>query len=189
MKMNRKEFISQSLKCALGALTALFLKKPKKAFSYSNPKFQENEMIQHKEFLHEWLSNLMTNMDQHLDEKSKIEVLEECGRACAGKHAKKEALRSKGNLDSWLAQMKKWVGANNVKKEGNTVHLTYSKCLCPLVGSLEPLHSKTFCNCSRGWLLENFEIVTGKPVKVKMEDSIQMGGKDCRFSIQLQSRA
>ena len=183
--MNRKEFISHSLKYALSALIALFLKKPNKAFAHSNPKFQENGMIQKQEFLRDWLSSLMTSMDQHLDEKSKIKALEGCGRACAGKHAKKEALRSKGNLDGWLAQMKKWIGANNVQKKGNKIHLTYSKCLCPLVGSIEPLLSETFCNCSRGWLLENFEIVTGKPVKVRMEDSIQMGGKDCRFSVQL----
>ncbi len=142
-------------------------------------------MIQKKEFLHEWLSNLMKNMDSHLDEKLKTKVLEECGRACAGKHAKKESLQSKGDLDGWLATIKKWIGANNVHKKGNTVSLTYGKCLCPLVGGIEPLLSKTFCNCSRGWLMESFQTVVGKPVKVKMEDSIMMGGKECRFTVQL----
>lgn len=142
-------------------------------------------MIQKQKFLHDWLSNLMKNMDKHLDEQLKIKVLEKCGRACAGKHAKKEAYQSKGNLDGWLATMKKWVGADNVHKEGNTVRLVYSKCLCPLVGSIEPFLSKTFCNCSRGWLMESFETVVGKPVKVKLEDSIMMGGQECRFSIQL----
>ena len=142
-------------------------------------------MIQKQKFLHEWLSNLMKNMDKHLDEQLKIKVLEECGRACAEKHAKKEAYQSKGDLDGWLATMKKWVGANNVHKEGNTVRLVYSKCLCPLVGSIEPLLSKTFCNCSRGWLMKSFKTVVGKPVKVKLEDSIMMGGQECRFSIRL----
>ncbi len=46
-------------------------------------------------------------MDKHLDKESKIKVLEECGRACAGKHAKKEASKSKEDLDGWLATMKK----------------------------------------------------------------------------------
>jgi len=142
-------------------------------------------MTKKQEFLHEWLSNLIKNMDSHLDEESKIKVLEECGRACAGKHTEKEALQSKGDLDGWLATMKKWVGANNVHKEGNTVRLTYSKCFCPLVGTIDPLLSNTFCNCSRGWLKENFETVVGKPVKVNLEDSIMMGGQECRFSIQL----
>jgi predicted hydrocarbon binding protein len=142
-------------------------------------------MAQKQKILHDWLSNLMKNMDIQLDEESKIKVLEECGRACAEKHAKKEALKFKGNLGGWLATMKKWVGENNVQKEGNTVRLIYSKCFCPLVGSIEPLLSDTFCNCSRGWLKENFETVVGKPVKVKMEESIMMGGQECRFSIQL----
>ena len=184
-EMNRKEFISRSLRFALGAGTALFLNNPNKAFLYSNPRFQESEMVQKQKVLHDWLSSLMKHMDSHLDEESKIKVLEECGRVCAGKHAKKEALKSKGDLDGWLATMKKWVGADNVRKDGNTVRLTYSKCFCPLVGVIEPLLSDTFCNCSRGWLLENFETVTGKSVKVELEDSIMMGGKECRFSIQL----
>jgi hypothetical protein len=142
-------------------------------------------MTKKQEFLHEWLSNLIKNMDSHLDEESKIKVLEECGRACAEKHAKKEALKSKGNLDGWLATMKKWVGANNVHKDANTVCLTYSKCFCPLVGTIDPLLSNTFCNCSRGWLKENFETVVGKSVKVNLEDSIMMGGQECQFTVQL----
>jgi len=185
MKMNRKEFISQSLKYALGFGAAIFFNKSNKVPSNLSLKFQESEMTQKQKILHDWLSNLMKNMDSLLDEESKIKVLEECGRACAGKHAKKEALKSKGDLDGWLATMKKWVGENNVQKEGNTVRLTYSKCFCPLVGSIDSLLSSTFCNCSRGWLKENFETVVGKPAKVKLEDSIMMGGQECRFSIQL----
>ncbi|GAI35292.1 unnamed protein product, partial [marine sediment metagenome] len=33
------------------------------------------------------------------------------------------------------------------------------------------------------WLKENFETVLERPVKVKLEDSIMMGGKQCRFTI------
>jgi len=140
-------------------------------------------MAQKQKFLQDWLSSLMENMDSRLDEDSRIKVLEECGRVCAQRHTKAEALKSKGNLDGWLNTMKKWVGANNVHKEGNSVRIVYSKCLCPLVGGLEPLLSKTFCNCSRGWLKENFETVVGKAVDVRLEDSIMGGGKECRFTV------
>jgi predicted hydrocarbon binding protein len=183
MKMNRKEFIARSFKVVLGAGAAIFLNKPNRASSFSTANFQEGEMPQKQKFLHDWLSNLMKNMDSQLDEESKIKVLEECGRACAQRHAKAEALKSKGNLDGWLETMKKWVGANNVQKEGNSVRIVYSKCFCPLVSDLEPLLTETFCNCSRGWLKENFETVVGKTVEAKLDDSIMMGGKECRFTV------
>jgi len=185
MKMNRKEFMARSFKLVLGAGTAILLNKSNRASSFSSVNFQEDEMAQKQIFLHDWLSSLMKNMDVQLDEESKIKVLEECGRACAERHAKSEALKSKGDLDGWLDTMKKWVGANNVQKEGNSVRVVYSKCFCPLVGGLEPLLSKTFCNCSRGWLKENFETVVGKAVDVELEDSIMRGGKECRFTVRL----
>ena len=64
-------------------------------------------MIRKQEFLHDWLLNLTKNMDKHLDKESKNKVLEEFSRACAEKHEKKEASKSKGDLDGWLATMKK----------------------------------------------------------------------------------
>ena len=181
--MDRKEFITRSFKVAYGAWGALLLNRPNQASSFSTENFQEDEMAQKQKFLHDWLSILMKNMDAQLDEDSKIKVLEECGRVCAQKHTKAEALKSKGDLDGWLNMMKKWVGSNNVQKEGNSVRVVYSKCFCPLVGGLEPLLSKTFCNCSRGWLKENFETVVGKAVDVRLEDSIMRGGKECRFTV------
>jgi hypothetical protein len=181
--MDRKEFIARSFKVLFGAGAACLLNKPNRAASFSTENYQESEMAQKQKLLYDWLSSLMKNMDAQLDEDSKIKVLEECGRVCAQRHAKTEALKSKGDLDGWLDTMQKWVGANNVHKEGNSVRIVYSKCFCPLVGSLEPLLSRTFCNCSRGWLKENFETVVGKAVDVRLEDSIMGGGKECRFTV------
>lgn len=140
-------------------------------------------MAQKKKFAFDWLSSLMENMDEHLEDEEKINLLEQCGRACAERHAKAEALKHKGDLDGWLGKFRKWVGAENVKKKGNTVHLIYSKCLCPLVQDHPPLMSETYCNCSRGWLKEVFETVVEKPVEVKLKDSIMQGGNHCRFTV------
>jgi predicted hydrocarbon binding protein len=144
---------------------------------------QEVPVTQKAKFIHDWISNLMESMDEHLDDEEKISLLERCGRACAERHARAEALKHKGELDGWLGRFRKWVGSENVKKEGNTVQITYSKCLCPLVQDRSPLMSKTYCNCSRGWLKEVFETVVEKPVEVKLEDSIMQGGDQCRFTI------
>ncbi|UCE40173.1 MAG: hypothetical protein JSV17_11980 [Candidatus Aminicenantes bacterium] len=140
-------------------------------------------MAQKTKFIHSWILNLMEKMDENLDEKAKINLLEGCGRACAESHAKADALKHKGNLDGWLRVLKKWVGPENIQMENNAVRVIYSKCLCPIVQDHPPLMSKTYCNCSRGWLMETFETVMEKPVEVKMEDSIMQGGKHCRFLV------
>jgi len=146
-------------------------------------KKQETQMKQKLKFVHNWISNLMKNMDSHLDEETKIELMEECGRVCARNHTKKEALKFQGQLDGWLTKMKTWVGEENIQKEENLVHVFYSKCFCPIIQDSQPILADTYCNCSRGWLKENFETVLERPVKVKLEDSIMRGGKQCSFTV------
>ena len=183
MKISRKEFFSRIWKLILGVGAALSFKGPRLVFSAKNRAGQEDPMAQKSKFIHDWISNLMENMDEHLDEETKINLLEKCGRACAESHAKAEAMKHKGNLDGWLGTLKKWVGSANVQKEEGAIRVMYSKCLCPLVQDRPPLMSKTYCNCSRGWLMETFEAVLAKPVEVKLEDSIMQGGKHCRFLV------
>jgi len=44
--------------------------------------------------------------------------------------------------------------------------------------------SKSYCDCSAGYVKEAFERATGKTVlKVKVLESILQGGKDCRFKM------
>lgn len=183
MKINRKEFFSRAWKLILGVGAAISFNGSNLVFSALKRDGQEDLMTQKTKFIHDWIAKLMENMDEHLDEEAKINLLEECGRACAESHAKAEALKHKGNLEAWLGVLKKWVGSANVQRDKDAVLVMYSKCLCPLVQDYPPLMSKTYCNCSRGWLMETFETVTEKPVKVKMEDSIMQGGKQCRFFV------
>lgn len=183
MKISRREFFSRIRKLILGMGAAIAFHGTKPVLSTPNKAVQEDPMTQKTKFIHSWIAKLMENMDEHLDEETKINLLEECGRACAESHAKAEALKHKGNLEGWLGALKKWVGPANVQREEDAVRVIYSKCLCPLVQDRPPLMSKTYCNCSRGWLMETFETVLAKPVDVKMEDSIMQGGKHCRFLV------
>ena len=183
MKISRKEFFFRIWKWIVGFWAAFSFSGTGLIFSTKEKEDQEDQMDQKKKFVHDWISNLMKNMDQQMGDKEKIRLLEECGRACAERHAKAEASKHKGNLDGWLGVLKKWVGQENVHREDNGVRVIYSKCLCPLVQDHPPLMSKTYCNCSRGWLKEVFETVVEKPVEVKLEDSIMKGGKQCRFTV------
>jgi len=183
MKISRKEFFSRIWKWIIGTGAAFSFGRTGLIFSTAKKDGQEDQMAQKKKFVHDWISDLMKNMDRHMGDEEKIRLLEECGRACAERHAKAEALKHKGNLENWLHVLKKWVGSENIQREANGVRVMYSKCLCPLVQDHPPLMSKTYCNCSRGWLKEVFETVVEKPVEVKLEDSIMQGGKQCRFTV------
>lgn len=140
-------------------------------------------MSQKMKFVRDWIANLMKQMESHVEDEIKIGLLEECGRSCAKTHARKEALKFKGNLDGWIGRMGKWVGEQNVRKEAEGVQVTYSRCLCPLVQNGPPILSRSYCNCSRGWLLETFETVMDKPVQVRLEASIMRGDRHCRFTV------
>ena len=92
-------------------------------------------------------------------------------------------MKYQGQLDGWLTKMREWIGEENVRHEENVIKLTYNKCYCPIVQNSQPGAFKNFCDCSRGWLKENFEAVLEKQVGVELEDSIMRGGNQCKFTI------
>ncbi len=42
-----------------------------------------------------------------------------------------------------------------------------------------------YCLCSAGWVLEVFEAVAGRPVRVEVVQTIKRGAPDCRFLVRL----
>ena len=180
--MNRKEFVKMMCHLGIGS-GACLLARGQTASAAAAP-LQEEENMQRKErFTRDWIESLMTNMDSQLDAAARIRLMEACGRACARNGAVKAARASNGDLDKLLATMRKWIGEANVRKEGNQVFQTYTKCLCPQVQSGSGKLSDTYCHCSRGWVKEMYETVVGKPVQVELLESIKRGGKFCRFII------
>lgn len=146
---------------------------------------KEIQNMSRKEFVQRWIKNLVETMDVYLDEDTKVAIMESCGRACARERAIHAAQECNGNLDKFLATIKKWIGRNNVSKDGNVIQLVYNKCFCPLVSEGYLRLPDTYCYCSRGWLQEMFEEVVGSPVAVTLTESIKRGSQKCRFTILL----
>lgn len=137
-------------------------------------------------FKQEWVSALMATLDSQLDEAGRRAVMESCGRACARRGAGAALGKAaQGDIDKLVAAIGQSVGKENVRREGNVVHLRYAKCYCPLVSAGPERLSKTYCNCSRGWAMEVFESATGKKASVELVSSIKRGDADCRFVIRL----
>jgi len=142
--------------------------------------------IDHKEFTHRWVKNLIESIDACLDEETKIRLMESCGRACAHGGPIRAAQACQRNLDGWLATLRKWHGGEElVQREGDVIHVLCTECLCTLVKDGPARLPDTYCYCALGWMKETFGTVVGKPVDVELVESIKRGGQECRFIIRL----
>ena len=162
--MNRKEFL------AAGAVLAAARSAPAQQPDASR-KFREA-----------WVAGLMENLERQLDRPARVALMESCGRSCARRGAVKMAA---GGLDKLIDALAGHIGKENARREGDAVHVTYTKCYCPLVGDGPPRLPDAWCECSRGWLLEVFGAAAGKPVQVDLLESIKRGGEKCRFVVRV----
>ena len=140
--------------------------------------------VDHEAFTWQWVKHLIDSMDAHLDEPTRIRVMESCGRACAREGPAHVAQEFGGNLDGWLAVLAQWHGGEEyIRKDADAVHVICAECLCVMVKDGPARLPDTYCYCSRGWMKETFEAVVGKPVQVQIVESIKRGGQECRFII------
>jgi hypothetical protein len=142
--------------------------------------------MEYKAFAQQWVQNLMESMDAHLDEGTKVELMEACGRACARTGPARVARDCQGNLKQWLTILAGWHGGEDyVRHDGDTVEVLCAECLCALVKDGSARLPDTYCICSLGWMRETFEAVIGRPVDVTLVESVKRGGQRCRFTVQL----
>ena len=136
--------------------------------------------------LQRWIETLMANLDAHVDEETRVRVLENCGRTCIPASLVKKARACKKrtpDMDGFLDELGQiW---SHLHREGEDVYAIYEKCYCPLVKSYPGQLSPTFCNCSRGWIKELFEQALERPVDVELQQSIKQGDPLCRFLVRL----
>jgi predicted hydrocarbon binding protein len=57
--------------------------------------------------------------------------------------------------------------------------------MCPVVESGPTELSRTYCQCSAGYVKEVFERMTGLPCRVEVLESLRTGGTRCRFKIDI----
>jgi hypothetical protein len=136
------------------------------------PMNKEGHMNQ-SEFAQKWVQNMIDGMDAYLDEEMKITLMESCGRACARGGPIRSAKACHGDVDRLLSTLQKWIGKENVQKNGDIVHLNYLKCYCHLMATGPETLPNTYCYCSQGWIKEMFETVLNHPVQVQLHESIK----------------
>ena len=186
--MNRKEFFQKSLQSGFGCCALVALQN---AAAADDPPESTEDMTKlkfEKEFVQNWLSDLLETMDAELDEKTKVKLMEGCGRACFRRFQFKQdiAAQGKGDLVKLLAAYKKNF---EVWQEGNFVHIRYgevsSHCYCPAAYYRAAKPHDLHCECTRTTHQTIFETALGRPFKVDILESLRRGGKTCHFLVHL----
>jgi len=154
-----------------------------------------------KDKIAKWLKGAMERLDSLVDEKTRNQVMENCGYNCAD-HNKKVIGRMKArrkkfkSIDEFLeAEQRKPMRGTRLVREGDVLYYFYTprtfskslRCYCGLLKGLPASEkiSPTYCHCSKGFVEKFWEGVFGRPVKVELVQSAVSGAQECKFAIGL----
>ena len=183
--MKRKEFLKRALQTSMVSGSMLLLGRRKTMAQSKEKKSEQKSKDQNQQFKEAWITALMKNVDEQFDEKTRSKLMESCGRDCARRGSIRMAESSKGDVGKLVQALAKFLGEKNCYIKGNVVNLCYNKCYCEFVAEGPERLSDTYCECSRGWVLEMFETAAQKPVKVELLQSIKRGAPSCKFLIKI----
>ncbi len=184
--MDRKEFLKCTMKgaaglmalpCCLGAILEAE-EKPASPAGGCDPAA-----------LREWLTQFIRREETQLGRPALIKLMEERGKACCNALDFRQKLikDSQGSGEKLVELMGKIVGPENSRLEGNQVTLIYpvKECVCGWNPKRPAAADDPYCDCSKANNQRIFEVVTGKPVRVEVAESVRRGGKQCRFLIHI----
>jgi hypothetical protein len=175
--MERTTFIRHFF--GAGALCACGLALPARA---GEPEKKEDPDAAFREG---WVRNFLKNLDASMNPMERAAFMEANGRDCARKAAIRLAESCKGDMAGFTEKLGGWVGKENARLHEGKVVLTYSECYCPMVSKIRERLSDTWCECSRGWVVQMFETVAGRPLNVTLLSSIKRGDSVCRFEVEV----
>jgi len=147
-----------------------------------------------------WVQGAMERLDSLVDEETREKIMENCGYACATVNkrvidrVKAKRLKCE-TIDEFLeAEERKPSRGTRLVRDGKQLHFFYTprkfyrpmRCYCGLLGALpEDLTvSRTYCNCSKGFVRKYWESVLDRPVQVQLKQSAVTGADECEFLIQ-----
>jgi len=138
----------------------------------------------------EWIRNAVKRLEKEAGKPAAKKVMIACGSKCCGitqtKRAEQFMKRSKSVKELIDKLNRAGIGGGRLKlKTRNTITGGYDRCYCGRVKhTAEPFPTDTYCHCSTGWYKALFEAAFGKPVKMKLKQSIVQGAKSCEFEIE-----
>jgi hypothetical protein len=105
-----------------------------------------------KQFVENWLADLLESMDKNLDRETQGKIVGNCGVACFNRFQFKKdiVVNGSGDPDKLIESYKKNF---EIWKEGNTVNIRYEEvskgCYCPAANYRTPKPNDMHCECTR----------------------------------------
>jgi hypothetical protein len=184
--MDRKSFTQ---KLALLGMCPLMIRNLSGMDSTSGTVIQDDKLKMlesQKQFVENWLADLLDSIDQNLDRATQEKIVGRCGVGCFNRHQFKKdiAITSIGDLDKLIENYKRNF---EIWKDGTTVHIRYgevsNQCYCPAANYRTPKPNDIHCECTRNTHKAIFETALGRPFRVEIAESLRRGGKTCHFIV------
>lgn len=186
--MDRKSFTQQ---LALLGICPLMIQHVSGSVPVAAPAIQDDKLQalqSQKQFVENWLADLLESMDKNLDRETLEKIVGNCGKDCFNRHQFKKdiAIQGSGNLDKLIESYSKNF---EIWKDGDTVHIRYGEiskgCYCPAANYRPPKPNDIHCECTRNTHKAIFETALGRPFRVEVAESLRRGGKTCHFIVYL----
>ena len=186
--MDRRDLLKQT--CGMGlcacAASALMAQASQAAETPQDADRQIKRLQWWQDHTRKQFAKLWTLLESHLDEKTRLNLIEQLGRNCASMLG--WAKEFKGNPEGFFQRMKERQGEElSFDKEKGIITITTPErdCVCGLVkNKVTPAY---FCQCSIGWQKETYETILGKKVEVELKESVLRGSKRCVFKVHVLS--
>lgn len=139
-----------------------------------------------KEFIQNWLADLLEGITAQLDEPAQAKLIGACGQGCYRRHQFKQdmAADAQGSLEKLIDVYKERF---EIWRASDGIHIRYGErspgCYCPAAryrpGSKNDIH----CQCTRATHQTIFETALGRPFKVTILRSVRRGDQTCEFLV------
>jgi hypothetical protein len=149
---------------------------------------QDEKAAQERDFIVNWLNDLLDTAEKTLDRETLVKLMGGCGKGCFQRHAFKRdmAVTGRDNLEKLIEAYDRNF---EIWREGNVVHIRYGEtseqCYCPVARHRPAVENDLHCECTRGTHQAVFETALGRPFKVEIAESLRRGGKTCHFLVYL----
>jgi hypothetical protein len=148
-----------------------------------------------------WAQSAMERLDSLTDRSTREKIMLLCGYNCLRanprplKSAKARRAKSSSEEAFLEAEVKKPPKGMRFERDGSLLMQFYTpfsygagmRCYCSLMRDLPAgqTASRTFCQCSRGFVEKYWEGILGRSVRVDLLASTISGAKECKFAIHL----
>jgi len=137
-----------------------------------------------RDFIVNWLTDLVDTMDKVLDRETQVKLFEGCGKGCFNRFKFKQDIAAavKGDVQKLIDAYKKNF---EIWQEGNLVHIRYGeklpRCYCPAAKYREVKPNDLHCECTSATHQTVFETALERNIKVEIVESLRRGNQTCHF--------